>query len=297
MNTDEKLESNELGQALQTAGRRLEEHATKIVAVVCGVLVVAAAVIWFSRQSGARSVQAWSQLQEARDVRGFGQVAEDYPKQLAGQWGLLKQAELNLESGMSALFRDRELAVIDLKKAIEGFDALARDASEPVIRERSLWGAAQALEALCDGDTAKATGAYQQLLKEFPDTYYKQLAEQRIEALKKADAQAFYAWFSKEAPKPTDVRPADGKSPLDSIMLPQKGLPDLNDAPAGGTTNNPPAAGENAKPDPQASDSSTKPAPAEAQKATDSTEAASEKADPPQQPAPTESTSEAAKPE
>lgn len=242
MNREEKLETNELGHALQSAGQQLESHATKIVAGVCGVLVIAAAIIWFSRQSSSKSVQAWSQLEQAQDVSSFGEIAEAYPNQLAGQWGRLKESELNLQTGLSAMFRDREVALIDLKKAIEGFDALIAGASEKTIRERALWGAAVGLEATCDGDTSKASAAFQRLLKEVPDTFYKQLAEQRIEALKTADTQAFYAWFSKQKPKPTDVRPKDGVNPHESIMLPGGGLPALDDVPAESTKTSTPEA-------------------------------------------------------
>ena len=51
---------------------------------------------------------------------------------------------------------------------------------------------------------------YESLVKEFPDSIYKQDAEDRIAVLSKGSGQEFYAWFAKyQRPKTDDKRPHD----------------------------------------------------------------------------------------
>lgn len=213
MNSEERhrLKTNELGQAVQAVGHRLEDHTTKIVAVVCGILLIAAAVIWWSRQSGAVAATAWTMLENAQNVDDFGLIREKYQGTIAGRWARLRESELYLQSGMAQMFENRELALTDLKKSKEGFEQLvAHKPADPVIQERALWGLSQVLEATCDGDTTKAVESYQRLLNEIPETYFKAIAEQRVASLKTGGAKDFYAWYSKQNPKPRENRPKDG---------------------------------------------------------------------------------------
>jgi hypothetical protein len=226
MNSEERqrLQTNDLGQAVQVAGHRLEEHGTKIVAVICVLLLIAAAVTWWSRQSSSAAVAAWTLLESAKSEDDFGLIWEKYKGTPAGRWARLRESEMYLQTGMSQLFSDRELAVSVLKKAIQGFEELAATNPESAIRERALWGLAMAQESTSDGDTSKALDTYQRLLNDVPETFYKASAEQRIAALKLGGAKEFYAWFSKQNPKPTDARPKDGtlQDDFDSMFPPAK---------------------------------------------------------------------------
>lgn len=224
MNTEERHQNqpNELGKSISLVGHKLEEHATKIVAGVCALLLVAAAVTWWSRQSSASASKAWSRLENAQNVNDFGDVAEEFKGTPAGRFARLREAESYLQTGLQQMFSDREVAMTDLKKAREGFSELAEvKGLDRAILERALWGLAQSLEATCDGDCSKAIEAYQRLVSEVPDTFFKTLADQRAAELKTGAAKEFYAWFSKQNPKPTDQRPKDGSpisDELDSLM-------------------------------------------------------------------------------
>ena len=221
-----RLQSNELGRVVQTTGSVLERHATTIVAVVCGLMLVAAAVIWWMRQTTATNSAAWTLLENAKDVKDFGEIADKYENTPAGDWARLRLAEANLRSGGDAIFSNRESAIADLTSAKEGFQQLLDSPrTEPIIRERAVWGLARCLESTGDGDTTKSIEAYQRLLNDFPETIYKPFAEDRVAALKTGGAKEFYAWFSKQNPKPVDVRPKDGatKGRLDSLIPPGAG--------------------------------------------------------------------------
>ena len=218
-----QLQKTELGRMVQSTGSVLEKNATAIVVVVCTVLVVAAGGIWWIRQSTESSSAAWALLESAESVDDFGSISEKFSGEVPGQWAKLRESEAHQKSGTDVMFTDRELALADFKRAREGFEKLVDVAGvDPIIRERALWGLARSLEATSDGDTGKASEAYQRLVTDFPETIYKPFAEERIASLKTGGTKEFYAWFAKQNPKPADIRPKDGaaKNPHDLFLPP-----------------------------------------------------------------------------
>jgi hypothetical protein len=235
MNTEERhrLNTNELGQTVQAVGSQFEQHGSKIVGAICAVLLIAAGIVWWVRQSTATSTEAWSMLQSAKDVEALSEVADKFAGTAPGRWGRLRQAETYLQTGLPNILTDREAANIDLKKAKASYQQLVDDAqAEPTIRERALWGLAFTTETMSDGDTSKAIECYQSLLKEFPETFYKPDVEARIASLKTGGSKEFYAWFSKQNPKRSDPRPNDSglKNDLESLLPGPGEMPPENDA-------------------------------------------------------------------
>ena len=154
-------------------------------------------------------------LDSASNLEEFGDVVDKFKGKPPGQWAQLQIAEKTLQSAMPLMFTNRDIALADLKRAREGFDALLQDKTvSPAIRERSLWGLALTLETGCDGDTSKPIEAYERLLSDFPDSIFKSVADDRIRSLKKPSSREFYTWFSKEKPKPCTrpVQPRDFKT-------------------------------------------------------------------------------------
>lgn len=232
MNTEDPqgLPSNQLGQTITAIGHRLEEHATNIVMGICVILVVAAGCLWWSRQSSAKATAAWTLLEQASSVEQYAHIADTHKGTIAGRWAKLREAESYQQAGMSRLFTDREFALGELKKASERYTQLADEKGiESTILERALWGLAVTTEATNSGDTGKAIDAYQRLLDALPETFYKQVADQRIASLKTGGAKDFYTWFSKQTPKPSESRPKDGEAKDDpESMLPSPGKSEFN---------------------------------------------------------------------
>lgn len=206
-----QLLTNDLSVVTTKTVGFFERHLGTAIAVVCGVLLVAAFGFWWTRATGYENAEGWTRLDTATNEEELGAVVDKYRGKPPGQWAQLRIAEKNLQNAMPLMFSNRELALTDLKRARqEGFEPLLQDKSiAPTIRERCLWGLALCLETACDGDTSKPIEAYQRLLDEVPDTIFKTVAEERLAALKKGDAKEFYAWFSKESPKPPEARPRD----------------------------------------------------------------------------------------
>jgi hypothetical protein len=168
-------------------------------------------------------------LRASGTAEDFANVADEYSGSQVGAWARLQEAESHLHSGIRLSFADRTAARDDLQEAREAYDTVLANPAAPLpVRERALYGLARTLETLAgiqtaekDGDASKpaatldeAVAAYEQLLKQFNQTLYANVAKERIAELKKPSTQDFYAWFRQQNPTPADrALPRDGLPP------------------------------------------------------------------------------------
>lgn len=207
-----QLRTNDLSVVTTKTVSFLEHHLEAVIAAACAVVVLIALAVWWSQSSVSNNSAGWTMLDSATSADELGTVADRFKGKLPGQWAQLKMLEQDLQIALPQMFTNRELALAGLKTALEGFEKLAADKTAPAtIKERSLWGIAQCMEATCDGNTSKVVEAFNRLLAEYPETIFKSVAEERVANLKKPEAESFFAWFSKENPKPVDARPEDFK--------------------------------------------------------------------------------------
>ena len=255
-----ELKTNELGKLAGQMAPFFETYGNRLLTGLVAVSVVAAAVIYWQRTSRGAAEAGWTMLSAANSPDKYAEVADKFPGTVVGAWARLSEAESRLESGVQLSFTDRSASVSDLNAAKKSFETLLEQPKlPPAVRERGLFGLARTLESLSDGDTQAAIKAYERLLKEFPETDYRQIAERQIAILKTGRGQEFYAWFYKQNPKPPDRgRPRDGgptgalppgHPPLTSGGTPSS--PPVKSAPLGGEPPPPPVA-EQTVPQPSA---------------------------------------------
>lgn len=216
MSTGERLEDQEPDAAEMAAhGPNIFEQYGKQIAFGVVVLVTLFAVISLVTNTGrAGSEESWSKFAEAQNASDFADVASDYPGTEVAVWARLVEGEMLLREGVQLQFSDRAAAVRQLKDAGEALDSVLGNADLPVAaQERALLGKARLLEATSSGKMDDAIAAYEKV-KGIPNSIYKELVDSRIEKLKRDDAKDFYAWFSKQTPKPEDrAKPQDGLPP------------------------------------------------------------------------------------
>ena len=217
MNSEHRheLQRNDLGELTLKAKPWLEKHGLQWLAGIVVVLIVVGIGLYVANQPKADAA-GWGRLSSAQSVDDFGAVAEKYSDSLAGVWARCRMAELNLESGLQALFTDRELGLKDVKKAQEDFEAVINSklTVPDSIKQRALLGLARCQEAASDGDVSAALATYRKLL-EYQGSMYEPHVKQRVKDLETGGAKDFYAWFHSQKPKPPDFRkPSDGTPQL-----------------------------------------------------------------------------------
>ena len=177
-----------------------------------GLLFVVGLYVFISGKNQEEGEAAWSRFARAEDAGTFATIADDYPDHPVGIWARLAEGESYLQEALRLQTTDAKAAKAELKKAKEAFELLGKKGNLPAdARIRAELCNAWLLEATCDGDTEKAISAYEGFRKNNPDSLYESYIKKRVEALKTDDAEAFYAWFPKQNPKPEDFqRPQDG---------------------------------------------------------------------------------------
>ncbi len=217
-----ELAENDLSKLLS---RVLDEHLNKILWGIIVAGFAAAAVIFWNRSSANTRSNAWTQLAASQSAEDYEAIADAFPRSEAAVWARLRAADMHLRQGISQSTSDRPTSTDELALAQKGFDSLLKDSSVPAeVREQALNGLAITLESQSGSDTSDAIAAYEQLLKEFPQSRFAGFASDRIDALKTGRVQEFYAWFQAQNPKPSDMPlPQDGG--LKSGTIPGLGEP------------------------------------------------------------------------
>lgn len=246
-----ELKTNELERIASDWGhaseRYVHEHTNLLVAAAIVLIAVVIGIIYWRMASGSYDRQGWRALSDAQSTADYGTVADKYSQTKVAPWARLREGEAELTSGIRLLFSDREAGRSDLKKAEENFEKLINDSATPAeVGERALFGLARCRESLPAKNPGPATindpaiETYERLLKVYPESVYKDLAENRIASLRTGTAQDFNAWFETQNPKPADrAMPKDLTIP----PLPEDFAPST---PASGKAS-PPAATEGTK--------------------------------------------------
>ena len=208
-----ELKANDLEQATLKVESYYERHAASLQWGIIGVAFVIACGIYYWRTTSANDAAAWNELSQSQTAEQFAQVATDFDGTQAASWAKLREANSYLETYLRDSFENREKANTDLKKAKEILEGLTKKSGPKEFKQQVLFAYARNLEMSSDGDPKPALDAYENLIKEIPDTIFKRESEQRIRALKSPEAKEFYAFFSKQNPKPAPVpKPNDLKS-------------------------------------------------------------------------------------
>lgn len=219
-----ELHTNELGRLTQELAPVLEPYGTKILIGVCAAAIVVGGIYVVRRNSRESAETAWNQFFAAQGSDALGTVADNFGGTNVAAFARLRESEAYLQEAVRLSFVDRPASAGEFKKAKESLDKLLSQSSLPgELRERALIDRAKLAEATAAGKADEIVAAYKEVLTEFPDTVYKTSIERRIAELKHDE---FYAWFSKENPKPEDrKKPADGglppgHPPIGSLPLP-----------------------------------------------------------------------------
>ena len=199
----------------------IEQYGKQIAFGAVALVTLFAVFSWVTNTGRAGSEESWSKFAEAQNASDFADVATDYAGTEVAVWARLVEGEMLLREGVQLQFSDRKAADRQIEKAGEALDSVLDNADLPVAaRERALLGKARLLEATSDGNMDEAIAAYEEV-KGIPNSIYKDLVESRIKKLEQDDTKAFYAWFSKQKPKPEDrATPRDGMMPSGHGELP-----------------------------------------------------------------------------
>ncbi len=198
-----ELQTNQLADTLARWIERIKPYGRVIAGMLAVLLALIFTYFYVSRSSSERVAAGWDEYFQATaapdSVRKLQDTIKNHPDDPVGEWAKLLLAEIQLAEGTGQLFKDKSEAADRLTQATDNFSGL-KDAKEPTLRQRALYGLARANEARGRLDTAREH--YTTLAEAWPDGPYAKLAARRVEELKKGEAEDFYRWLAEYVPPP-----------------------------------------------------------------------------------------------
>ena len=166
----------------------------KYVTWALGILVVVLGIVvasnWTST-SRTKTTEVWTKLDTATKPEDLTDTAKEYPGTIASEWAFVRAANEYYNTAMGDLPNNREVAISNLKRALDLYEQVATEAPKDSYQARAaLIGKARCLEAR--NELPKAIEQYELVVKNWPDSPEAEQAKKLAEALKKPDAAAFY---------------------------------------------------------------------------------------------------------
>lgn len=190
-------------------------------AIVLGVIAAVTLASYLSNTGSPESV-VWARLEETQKPGEKVELAKEFSTSPASSWALLQAATEYYQDGFGDLPNNRDAALPSLKKALDLFDQVAKEAPKdsPQARHAAL-GKARTLEAR--SELSKAVEQYKLVAKTWPGTAEAKQADSLAKALESPAAVAFYKELDAYKPPKVDL-PSSGLGSLPSSVS----LPDLD---------------------------------------------------------------------
>ena len=223
-----ELQHNDLAEWFLTTYQTMLPYRTSIIFGTLLVVVIAVAWVIWRNHSQATAAEAWNaveinqaiiqypaaQMAPVYQFLGYAEVMDtqsrNYSGTPAGEWARLLAADTCLCVGENEIMTQKDTALQHFNIAMDHYDKTAAEMSNPIARQRAMFGKGRLLESV--GKLPEATAAYQDLNKEYPKGIYKAVAEGRLEQLGKAETAGFYQALAKYTPKSKKEKPAEKKN-------------------------------------------------------------------------------------
>jgi hypothetical protein len=101
---------------------------------------------------------------------------------------------------------------MELRKAVDNYEAVLERGDDPMLIRHALFGLARAHESLRELDEAK--DRYQELAEKFPDSSLAAVAKRQIEFISRPSTREFLSWLSKQDFEPARMTPPPGAGGL-----------------------------------------------------------------------------------
>ena len=224
-----ELQDNALADWLGSQIEQVKPYWQVIVGTILAAVVVYFGLSWYGSRNQQEAALAWTEYFDAlaqNDGEALSDIAVRNADSNVGLWAMQSQGDIHLITGAPALFRDRDQARDELTKARTVYTNLLGqlgDRSDPLLRQRAMYGLAQSHEGL--DSIVKAVQQYEELAKEFPDSPFGKPAKRKQEELGKTSVRDLCSWFAKQTPRPAQ------RIPPGSADRPKTSLDDLPDMP------------------------------------------------------------------
>ncbi|MBN2024400.1 MAG: tetratricopeptide repeat protein [Pirellulales bacterium] len=222
-----ELQHNALAEWMVGLVASIKPYTNAILAGVLLVVIVGVATALWVQRSHQQSASAWDEFFTAMNMASapaLDDVAKRYPDQTPGQWASALAGDVRLSQGSQERFASKSAAERELNEAVRCYRETLETSRDGVVRQRATFGLARALESL--GNLDEARKQYEELVANWPDGPYADMAQRRADDLNRPATRAFYDQFAKFDPMPAtsdDPIIPGHRLPFDESSLPPPG--------------------------------------------------------------------------
>lgn len=212
------LESNLLADKIEAIFVRVKAL-LPVILTVTGVLIGGLLIYGFySSYQETQAAKAWTALYFSdTDTADLNSVSTEFGSSSAGLFAKQTAGDAYMAKALERIYLDRDLSDQYYKQAIDEYKVVAEKTTDSFLKERSLFGLAQAYEGLCDRE--KAIEHYRKvgMLSDIPPEFLVEV-NKRISWLESKAGEQFYSWFKQNRPSaPVLNQGTPSKSPVPSV--------------------------------------------------------------------------------
>lgn len=196
-----ELQTNQLADSLGHWIEAIEPYKRLVAGGAVLVVLLIAALVYANSKSSAKVAAAWNDYFKAAnsgDPNQLDDTAEKYPGTPVAIWSYLVAADIRLAQGNDRLLKDKHDGRDQLHKAEEGYELVLKDARDPMLKQRAMFGLARTQESL--GNLPDARKSYDELAKKYPNGPFLAYADRRAADLNKDSTKEFYDWLAHYEP-------------------------------------------------------------------------------------------------
>ena len=183
--------------------------------IVIGLLGGVTLSSYLSSTKSASS-DLWSRLDEVKKPAEKVELVKEFPNSPAATWAILQAATEFYKEGIDDLPANRDAALPTLKKALDLFEQVSKEAPKDSPQARyAVLGKARTLEAR--NELPKAIEQYNQVTKDWPGTPEAKQAESLAKRLQSPAAVEFYKDLYAYTPPKATLPAMNSGSPLGDI--------------------------------------------------------------------------------
>lgn len=202
MKSDRKQiqESNLLADKIEAQFIKFKKILPAVLAAIAIVLVAMLGYGIYTSIQEKNAAKGWTALYFAdTETSDLNAIASDFSGTNAGLWAKQTAGDAYMAKAMEKVYLDRDLADQYFKQALDEYKEVSEKTSDPFLKERSLYGVAQASEGVGDRDQALI---YYRKVALTPGTNPEFLAEvnKRVMWLESKAGEEFYSWFKQNRP-------------------------------------------------------------------------------------------------
>ena len=173
-----------------------------------GVLIVVAIIMVTARVNSWNRAAAWKQYYAALNSANADADLELIANSTSGTIGIqarLALAQRQLTEGCFSVFTDKPQSITVLEKAIDSFQRIQQETTDPIMLQRAGFGLGQCWEALAaarvGNDLTKAEEEYQKVADRWGDDFLGQRAKQQLALIRQPGTRTFIELAAAKVPE------------------------------------------------------------------------------------------------